>query len=497
MSRSNAIPLSDRAIDPTLIDRLSPVIAWALSAVALLIGAFPLLLLVNSLNPYMGFGFALQRSLEVVAWFVEPGETLWRLTALALGWLAVEVALVSIGLANTGWSSGLGERLVATWRRGVVAVWVTVPIAMLLALATLTLIVSARRASVAYDNQFVYAPGHELPEVLVGVDYFASPPPQLTPEQQVAKAWHEALMAAHYETEQRRRQAHLDAKSWLLKHEAALSSWTGSIACLSLANLFLWLSAPHERRRLCLCPPLCDRCGYLLSGVTDQPDCPECGHPVRASLGPTERDGAEADRPVGLLAAMDRGWRTYWTPVAMGRRYRLGAPIGGMRRLAYSSMWLTSVICGPVLMFTIDGLVRIGEFAGYTRPDASYQATFVAGPMLGAVIALGIVVLCVAFGGGCDPRYNAKLKRNNCRVALQAAISMMPLMPLGIWLIMLATLASIAASLAWLGPVFAWLGLPPEFPLPSIVAAGVYLVLLAGVTRAGIMAMRAGRFATQ
>src|SRR3954467_10131247 len=49
---------------------------------------------------------------------------------------------------------------------------------------------------------------------------------------------------------------------------------------------------------------LCEFCGYTLNGLSEQSNCPECGMPIRSSLGETRRPPLwerTGDQPAGVL----------------------------------------------------------------------------------------------------------------------------------------------------------------------------------------------------
>lgn len=97
---------------------------------------------------------------------------------------------------------------------------------------------------------------------------------------------------------------------------------------LSLWWLWALLRALGTPRRVAVIarPPMCDACGYNLTGTPIDSRCPECGLAVMESVGPAARAGTDWER------RREVGWFTGWRrsagyalsqPVALGRQIRL------------------------------------------------------------------------------------------------------------------------------------------------------------------------------
>jgi len=58
---------------------------------------------------------------------------------------------------------------------------------------------------------------------------------------------------------------------------------------------------------------LCERCGYVIEGLPDGGNCPECGEPIAESL-PAARAGSPWQREPGEAAWLRTAWRTLTHP---------------------------------------------------------------------------------------------------------------------------------------------------------------------------------------
>ncbi|MEM6750875.1 MAG: hypothetical protein AAF612_10435 [Planctomycetota bacterium] len=66
----------------------------------------------------------------------------------------------------------------------------------------------------------------------------------------------------------------------------------GAAALLVGARLWLRALGPPAEGAWCRWPPVCNDCGYVVTALGKDADCPECGRPVRASLAPRSWDDA-------------------------------------------------------------------------------------------------------------------------------------------------------------------------------------------------------------
>jgi len=103
-----------------------------------------------------------------------------------------------------------------------------------------------------------------------------------------------------------------------LRYGSVILAWGFYI--LSLWWLWALLRALRTPRQVAVIPrpPVCDACGYNLTGTPMDSRCPECGLAVIESLGPAARAGTDWDR------RHEVGWLTGWRRSA---GYALSQPV--------------------------------------------------------------------------------------------------------------------------------------------------------------------------
>lgn len=87
---------------------------------------------------------------------------------------------------------------------------------------------------------------------------------------------------------------------------------------------------------------LCERCGYILSGIAPEGRCPECGAPVRASL-PEARPGTAWQQRSGVGSWLWVSWAVLRRPLAAFRAMR---PVADRR--TWMLLWINLVIGSAV-----------------------------------------------------------------------------------------------------------------------------------------------------
>lgn len=169
-------------------------------------------------------------------------------------------------------------------------------------------------------------------------------------------------------------------------------------------------------------PPLCETCGYDLTGSDAQGRCPECGTPVADSLQPDRRIGPpwEQRRSLKLWPAWCETAGLIWRPDQLGRTLHVGE--GPTDHRSFLSM--TLVIAGIIFGVTFCLLMTIGKLLTEDGPDFDlaflFLATFVA-----SVFSTGclLLVLLVALGIGF---LRLEQRRTLFPAAIQAACYLSP-----------------------------------------------------------------------
>ncbi|MEO0587000.1 MAG: hypothetical protein AAF078_05110 [Planctomycetota bacterium] len=493
MNNPEAIPLASEPVDPTAVDRFPPVAAWAISFASWTLGLMAAIVL----SYWPGYdslaATAASRDISVPRSWMWP---LWPILRIFFVLVAVELALFIASAAAIGWASGVGENLLVAWQRSLVATWLTTPLAAFAVVATFATSASLERVEAAHWDAFTFRAPPTQP---AGYQRsFGWPPPAnptpLTPEQ----AQFEAELTAYFADRADATTRHVQQSPWAVKHRNAITAWVGSAATLGTLLVLITLGAPHERTRACLAPPLCDSCGYNLRGNATAAVCPECGHPIADSLAPHTRDGYAADQRLALRPTLARAATALLRPRAFGKRIRIAAPIGPLRRQAYTPLIATWALCGAPLTFTLERLTALASPDPPFPEELTYTMALIVGPIAGAALTLLVATQTVYGGAWFDTAYRKKLLRNAPRAGLQCALASGPLVPPIIWAIALASFGAWALHTNWLaGFLDTHFDVNPHVPwwlVVPILGSGLTLTWLA---RASYQAYRAARYATQ
>jgi hypothetical protein len=193
-------------------------------------------------------------------------------------------------------------------------------------------------------------------------------------------------------------------------------------ACFIGATWFLWalLRGVGARRDPPPVPrpPLCEACGYILTGVTGESQCPECGEPLANSLGPDARPGTlwEQRREVGFRRAW---WRCCVDPVMrplwFGRQVRLTSSRRDCR-------WFLAMHLVPIFLLGAVGLMSgYPLITGYGWPFRLPYIFLAVGPLGGYLCALGMFFFALAAAGLVGAWFWLRDERNLMAGTLQVA----------------------------------------------------------------------------
>lgn len=213
-------------------------------------------------------------------------------------------------------------------------------------------------------------------------------------------------------------EAWMRSRPWRVRNEGAI---LGYAYCIG-ATWFLWalLRATGVRRPAPAIahPPLCEACGYNLTGVTNEGRCPECGEPVADSLDPGARPGTpwERRREVGR-------WRAWWRccldpvlrPAAFGRQVQLCSSRLDHRR--FLVMHLVPIFCLGALAI----LVGYPVVTGYPWPFPWSQMLGLVGPLFGYLYVTGTLLFVLAAAGLVGLVYRISDGRNLMSGTMQVA----------------------------------------------------------------------------
>jgi hypothetical protein len=252
------------------------------------------------------------------------------LASVLIGLAVIVIGFLLLATALTAWGAS-DERLRSSFRHAVRRTWLHTPHLLLASLSSCVLLIA-------------------LVEVLPG--WCTRHPPQrppmpATPQTADAPEWqaYEKAMAAwkpkrdHYE----------QMVSAVPDDEPSGQTWHDTVGVICLVSGVWWLwglfravgaprAAPGPTRA-----PLCERCGYNLTGASLDGRCPECGACVRDSLGPDVRPGVVWEH------RGDIGWRRAWwrcavdavrRPMQFGRQLRVYGGTTDHRRFLIVAMLL-------------------------------------------------------------------------------------------------------------------------------------------------------------
>ncbi|UCD30243.1 MAG: hypothetical protein JSV03_07180, partial [Planctomycetota bacterium] len=95
--------------------------------------------------------------------------------------------------------------------------------------------------------------------------------------------------------------------------------------------------------------PLCEKCGYILTGLTAKDNCPECGQPIVESLPESRQPSPFA--PANNIVGRIRGFCKTFIGALMGRGFYQRLAVHDSHAVARRFAVWTSIICGPVFFF--------------------------------------------------------------------------------------------------------------------------------------------------
>ncbi|RME39922.1 MAG: hypothetical protein D6788_04460 [Planctomycetota bacterium] len=229
---------------------------------------------------------------------------------------------------------------------------------------------------------------------------------------------------------------------WFVEHSLFVETWTTCAAilvCLTMLLGAVGVDRPPEARPR---PPTCDVCGYNLTGLPMEGNCPECGRAVAESIGPQARPGPPwcRRRRLGTLRAW---WETSYEAVRHPTRfgYRLSLrPKGNDHRrfLAWHLAGVFVIAVGVV----IDHDVR---YLGRPLSTDTFAIASTA-PTLATMLTLAALTLVLGTGLVHGVHHGVRVKRNLMPAAMQMACYLSPFL-----------LAWLLCGIALAFPVSAWI----------------------------------------
>lgn len=359
---------------------------------------------------------------EILEEFQRDPEEATLITATIV--VLIEIGLLVLALLATPWGAR-DEKLGQSFRHALRAVWIHcghAPVAILL-VGTVVLIA---------ENSQRFGPGLQFSSPMPTAPTMPSPPPPNSgPNSQAARDYAAAMkdymaaqaryqqeMAAWNAEYQRAWQEHRRNRPFMARYGYVIAMNLGIVTGVwVLAALLRGLAsrpvAVVER------PPICEACGYNLTGTAREGRCPECGRRVEESLLPEVRPGTawERRREQGTVRAYLRTLAdTLVLPSAPGEKMQVFAFRNDAWRILALHLSLAFVIgaAGVSTMFWIEiggnaqGFIEYQEVFGVVAPLASAMAT-----------SAGFGWLCacaVGVAATCQPRVERNLANAAARV---------------------------------------------------------------------------------
>jgi hypothetical protein len=221
--------------------------------------------------------------------------------------------------------------------------------------------------------------------------------------------------------------------------------------------------------------PLCERCGYCITGLPLTGNCPECGFAVRDSLpGGRRRQNAwqlNEFRPRGLLEVVRMQWRILCDPTFFEH-----LPVQGQISTARHFWWVTFIL---ILLISINASWLLT--AGFSSRGRWYEGEVLAARVLSVVWATVlpfILQILTTFAACLWGQFILKIRdyRTSAAVCYYASPLMWPtVFVLFTWGLMLVALDRWAAR----ATPFEFLGI--ELVAPALVAIGMLIVFVAAL----------------
>ena len=384
---------------------------WAAYAVHLM-AAFLTFVLITALFSLADNKHPLHYLQEIIEEFT---SSRWQeaFVALAVSVLCIEIAYLVLALLLTPWGAA-DERLRSSWSHALRVAWLHTSHALPTVPLVVALSIGYSRAERAYYQTHPYSSFRTT----------CTPPSLPTaPSDNSEEAWRdyraarEACNKEYNKKQQEALEQHQRAwREWkrhrpfFIRYGPVAITWIG-VAC-SIWILWALLQAAVVRRPAppIVHPPLCEFCGYNLTGTPIESRCPECGQLAIDSLGPEVRPGTpwdHADHGGRLRAWWQCGVNAICRPQQFGRQIRIGPQTHRHRRFLATHLPL-------IFLFGALGVAGCILYEWHRRPASADEPEILwwIPPIFGGLSVLTVLAIAGLAAGLVGLIYSLKNERN-------------------------------------------------------------------------------------
>jgi len=170
-------------------------------------------------------------------------------------------------------------------------------------------------------------------------------------------------------------------------------------SCLWTLTVVLAALGCRKAPAMCRWPARCEGCGYQLTGLAIDKDCPECGDAIRKTLGKSIRPGIAPPPGVGIVWWLCLTYQAVRHPSVFGKKLHVLSPDTGHREclaITIVLLMLASPIAMGVLYVGLE-TVRGMKYASWQyRGDEIISATIMGGSMMGLMLTATMVAIALA-----------------------------------------------------------------------------------------------------
>lgn len=301
---------------------------------------------------------------------------------------------------------------------------------------------------------WVYAPSLAVAILLVGT------PPVIL--EAAEDAYHDAHFGSHGDW-----RYPSSIPFWLRYWRQLAVQWGFLCGLWWFGGLLAAVGAVRLHRRPTELNPLCDACGYNLTGIAMEGRCPECGQAAVLSLGPEARAGAPwlQRRSLGWWAAWRRtGELAMHAPPRLGGLLRVHEPRTDHRR--YPALPLAVIFLLGWLMIPLAYAADTGK----NPLDEEPELVWLVGPIVGWSAVIASLAIVVGSGTVAGLYVRWRTGRNLLPIAMQAACYASP------WVVVWAAIGLVGVLCVFAAAPLLRHGTTASFVMPPLAVAASHLV---------------------